>query len=251
MVYYINSIFTFDRVSTDIRELVPDMNTRRRMSRFVKMGVSTAIESLNNFANSVDAIITSTPLGCIADSEKFLNAIIENNEQMINPTPFIQSTFNTVGAQIGLITRNNCYNMTYSHLYISFESAVLDALLRINLGESNNVLVGSIDEVTDTQKILFERLKISNGEFYEGSIFFVISREKGDNTVAKLEMVAGDCIDSGSLKVSESIYNMSFSASAFLFNEAVNIVQQGEKDSLLLINDMAPKESFRLKISRL
>ena len=134
MAYYINSIFTFDRVATDIKELIPDMNMRRRMSRFVKMGVSTAIESLNDFDDNIDAIITSTPLGCIADSEKFLNAIIENNEQMLNPTPFIQSTFNTVGAQIGLITKNNCYNMTYSHLDISFESAVLDAVLRIDLG---------------------------------------------------------------------------------------------------------------------
>lgn len=53
----------------------------------------------------VDAIITATGLGCLADTEKFMNALMDNREQMLNPTAFIQSTFNTVGAQLALLLK--------------------------------------------------------------------------------------------------------------------------------------------------
>lgn len=251
MTYYINNISTFDNLTTDVKLLIPNMNMRRRMSRFVKMGVATGVEALQGFEREVDAIITSTSLGCLTDSEKFLNSIIENHEQGLNPTPFIQSTFNTIGAQIGLITKNHCYNMTYSQRSTSFESAVLDATLRMNLGQAEAVLIGAIDEATTTQCNIFRRLKIADGECYEGAMFFVMSRERGENSIAKMEIIEIDNRAQNYFKVSESRYVSSFSASAFLFGEVTCKIQNGEFSSAVLINDTIENESFRLKISKL
>jgi len=51
----------------------------RRMSRIVRMGLATAHKALEE-ANqpSLDAIISGTAWGCVKDTEKFLETIIEN-----------------------------------------------------------------------------------------------------------------------------------------------------------------------------
>lgn len=138
MKVYVNCITSGAELRSDIKVLIPEMNLRRRMSRVVKSGVAAGIESLLEFGARapIDAIITATGLGCIADSEKFLDGLIAGDETMLNPTPFIQSTFNTVGAQIALLRGLHCYNTTYVHRWTSFENALTDAALRIGAGWS-------------------------------------------------------------------------------------------------------------------
>jgi hypothetical protein len=197
MGYYINCLKQSAALQRDIKELIPNMNLRRRMSRVVKMGVSTAMESLIEFDEygTVDAIITSTWLGCIADSEKFLANIIADKEQMLNPTPFIQSTFNTVGAQIALIRSLKCYNNTFTHRDTSFESILIDAMLRLDSGCAKAVLVGVFDEVTPTVEIILNRLGISKGEKVgEGAVFFVITKERLACSVAAIEALYLDSV---------------------------------------------------------
>ena len=144
MKLYVNCITSGAGLRRDIKELIPEMNLRRRMSRVVKSGVAAGIESLLEFGDraAVEAVVTATGLGCIADSEKFLDSLIANEERMLNPTPFIQSTFNTVGAQIALLRRLHCYNTTYANRWTSFENALTDAALRIGAGLSRAVQIG-------------------------------------------------------------------------------------------------------------
>ncbi|MDP4282756.1 MAG: 3-oxoacyl-ACP synthase, partial [Bacteroidota bacterium] len=97
----------------------------RRMSRIIKMGVTASKICLSDAAlNMPDAIITGTGLGCIEDTEKFLSTMIRNKEEFLTPTSFIQSTHNTVGAQIALILKCHNYNFTYVHRGLSFESGL-------------------------------------------------------------------------------------------------------------------------------
>ena len=65
-------------VVTDIKQLIPDAGMRRRMSRVIKMAVTTAVETLGGVENiaPLDAIITATGWGCLADSERFLRNVI-------------------------------------------------------------------------------------------------------------------------------------------------------------------------------
>ena len=93
-----------------------DPMVSRRMSRIIKMGVCSAMKCLRDSGiSNPDAIITGTGMGCVEDTGKFLVSIFENEEKLLNPTPFIQSTHNTVGASIALILKCHNYNNTYGH----------------------------------------------------------------------------------------------------------------------------------------
>lgn len=174
----------------DYKRIITNATLRRRMSRIVKMGVACGLECISDMpSEKIHGIITATGLGCLADTEKFLNTLIENEERMLNPTPFIQSTFNTIGAQIALFRQIHAYNMTYVHRGLSFESALLDAMLKIWEG-AENILVGAMDEITDSSYIIQQRLGLLKEiQAGEGAQFFLLSRDAGEQPLAEIRAV--------------------------------------------------------------
>ncbi|MDB4497783.1 beta-ketoacyl synthase chain length factor [Gammaproteobacteria bacterium] len=189
-ILYINAFTTHQSVKRSIKELIPNSGMRRRMSAIVKQGVTVGMDCLCDFSDSkeVDAIITSTYLGCIEDTEKFIEIIESTEESLLNPTPFIRSTFNTIGAQIALLCQNKHYNMTYSHGKKSWEQAFLDAALLIAEKDADNVLVGYYDEQTALEDQLCERLSLSIKDlFTSGSFFCVVSSKPSINCLVELE----------------------------------------------------------------
>ncbi|MCX7548905.1 beta-ketoacyl synthase N-terminal-like domain-containing protein [Xanthomarina sp. F1114] len=175
----------------------------RRMAKGIKMGVVASKLSLQEAGlEQVDAVITGTGMGCLRDSEKFLGAIINNNEQYLTPTSFIQSTHNTVGGQIALELQCKGYNFTYVHGSNSFESGLLDAKLQLELDEAQNILVGGVDELGDhTTKLnqIIHHVKEENissldvlssktkgAVFGEGASFFVLSNKKQASSYAEI-----------------------------------------------------------------
>lgn len=187
---YINAISSNSTLITDIKDLIPNALLRRRMSEIVKAGVSAGMECVNTVgAENIDAIITATGLGCIADSEKFLQIVLNNNEELLNPTPFIQSTFNTVGGQIALMCKNHKYNMTYTHRGTSFEAGLLDAVMLIENKEAENVLLGSFDFNIPIMIVLLDQLKPWQGKTLgEGAFFFVLSKNKTSDTIVAIDL---------------------------------------------------------------
>ncbi len=185
---YINFAASDSTLTADIKALIPDAALRRRMSRIVKMGVSVGMACVQQVGVAeIDAIITATGFGCLDDSEKFLRTLIENDESLLNPTPFIQSTFNTVGGQIGLLCKNHCYNMTYTHRGRSFESALLDAILLIQSGEAHCVLLGGFDNNTPSQLKIMERMGLwRHATAGEGAYFFVLSDRPQPEALAQV-----------------------------------------------------------------
>lgn len=175
----------------------------RRMAKGVKNGIVASAMALKDASISeVDAIITGTGMGCIEDSEKFLKAIIDNNEEFLTPTSFIQSTHNTVGGQIALGMQCKGYNFTYVNGANSFESALLDAKMQLENDENASVLVGGIDEhahytmefykvaglIKSDDETNFSVLN-STSEGYvsgEGATFFVLENEKKANSYAEI-----------------------------------------------------------------
>lgn len=175
----------------------------RRMSKIVRMGIVSAKTALDKAGiENPDAIITGTGMGCQADTEKFLNSMIENNEGLLTPTAFIQSTHNTVAGAIALGLQNHETNLTYVHRTFSFESALLDSILLINEGKAKNILLGGFDEITEESwliktKIDFYKKEASNNKNLlndnqvgalagEGSSFFVLSDKKNETTQAEV-----------------------------------------------------------------
>lgn len=173
-------------------------NMLRRMGRAIKMGASAARIAITEAQlDNVDAIISGTGLGCFEDSEKFLLAIINNDEQFLTPTSFIQSTHNTVGSQVALIMKCHEYNYTYTHRGFSFETCVMDALMGLEEGKKN-ILIGGIEEHTPIYVELYrkaKKLNSNNSNSYfegkthgvqmgEGSAFLALSSQKKNASAA-------------------------------------------------------------------
>lgn len=175
----------------------------RRMAKGVKNGiVASTIAMKEAQLEMPDAIITGTGMGCIEDSDKFLKAIIDNNEEFLTPTSFIQSTHNTVGSQIALGMQCKAYNFTYVNAAVSFESALLDAKLQIDADEAQSILIGGVDEMTSYTVSLFKlagfikqdsegtfpilNSKTSGTVFGEGATFFVLENKKTASTYAEV-----------------------------------------------------------------
>jgi 3-oxoacyl-[acyl-carrier-protein] synthase II len=166
----------------------------RRMSRIVKMGVAAAMTCLQNAeVENPGAILTATAYGCLEDSSAFLRRMIEFEETMLSPTAFIQSTHNTVGAQIALLLKCHHYNNTIVHRAFSFENALIesDLLLQEAIGP---VLVGAIDEITDDRHAilsrfgLYKRNEKSSGNIAgEGAAFFLLDKVPGNKAMAVLK----------------------------------------------------------------
>ena len=167
-----------------------DAKSIRRMSRIVKMGVAAAFQCLKEAEVAVpDAIVTGTAYGCLGDTEVFLSRLIEQQEEALSPTAFIQSTHNTVGAQIALMLQCTGYNNTFVHRGFSFESALLDAMMLLQEGEAKTVLTGGLDEITDTSHAILERFGLyKDGAIDgEGATFFLLASEPSSKDRAILE----------------------------------------------------------------
>lgn len=189
-------------VDPNYKDFIPPV-AARRMAKGIKMGVVASKIALSEAGlENVDAIITGTGMGCVRDSEKFVSAILDNDEQYLTPTSFIQSTHNTVGGQIALGLQCKGYNFTYVHSSISFESALLDAKLQLENGEASHILAGGVDE-TGEHTIKVHRLvnhikkekiktfsllnsKTPGAVFGEGANFFVLSNKKSKTAYAQL-----------------------------------------------------------------
>ena len=178
----------------------------RRMGRVVKMSMAASATALKDSGIQMpDAIITGTSMGCVEATEKFLVGMIENEERFLTPISFMQSTHNTVAAQIALQLKCYNYNFTYVHRGFAFESALLDAMLLLEEGSAKNVLIGSHEEVTERNFKVYDRVGAwkkpeegsvdllssdSTGSIAgEGVAFFALSNEANSTSYAKLQGV--------------------------------------------------------------
>ena len=160
----------------DYRTLL-DPKLLRRMSRIIRMGAAAALTCLREAGIATpDAIVTGTAYGCLEDTGLFLKSMIERNEAVLQPAAFIQSTHNTVGAQIALLLGCTGYNNTFVHRGFSFESALLDAVLLLADGEAETVLLGGVDEITETSRELLAGFGQYRRRFAgEGAAFFLLT----------------------------------------------------------------------------
>ncbi len=123
----------------------------RRMSKAVRMGIGASRMAMQQAGvEKPDAMSLGTAMGCLQDTEHFLAKMVTQEEQMLTPTSFIQSTHNTVGGQIALLAGCYGHNLTYVHRGHSFEHAMINAQLYLNDHPTHNILVGGIDELTDS-----------------------------------------------------------------------------------------------------
>ncbi|MBK5272540.1 MAG: beta-ketoacyl synthase chain length factor [Bacteroidia bacterium] len=225
-----------------------DVKLIRRMSRIIRMGVAAAMECLQEANVKVpDAIVTGTAYGCLEDTGLFLTKMVEFNEELLTPTAFIQSTHNTIGAQIGLMLQCNNYNNAFVHRGFSFESALLDGMLLLKEKEAANVLVGAVDEITNISHAILSRMglykqgAVSSLELFknnpiaigskgtiagEGASFFLLANEPSSTDYAKLDGLKTFYKPQGVKEIEEHILSF-LAAPSITFND-IDLVITGK-----------------------
>ena len=172
----------------DFKEHIPIM-AARRMSRIIKRAVTVSQLALRQAEVVLpDAIIFGTGLGCMEDTEKFLNAVLDQEEELLQPAFFIQSTHNTIAAQVAMRLECRGYNNTFVQRRLSFESALLDAYMLFQEGRVQSVLTGGHDELTPSYYRLLDKAGYyTHGFAGEGSTSFVLSNRPCAGSYAILQ----------------------------------------------------------------
>lgn len=173
-------------INPDYKEYI-EPGLLRRMSKILRMSVACSAACLRQSGiEQPDAIVVGTGLGCLLDTEKFLNNALTITG-LLPPTSFIQSTHNTMAGQISLSLGNHGYNMTHTQNSISFENALLDAMLLIDEGEKH-ILVGAADEHIELLDAVSGKLNIkTDSVLTSGASFFTLSAEKPERTLARIQ----------------------------------------------------------------
>lgn len=181
-----------------------DVRQLRRMSRIIKMGIAAGYDALQEAGVQVpNGIITGTSYGCLEDTGIFLTKMIESRENALNPTPFIQSTHNTIGSQVALLLQCQGYNQTYTQRAFSFENTLVDAMMELEDRPGQDLLAGCADEITATSHAILNRFQLysalsDNVELLkanrsstlngEGAVYFVLSGQP-ERAAASIESV--------------------------------------------------------------
>jgi len=169
----------------------------RRMDMLVKRAVALSRQTLKEASiEAPDAIIAGTGLGCIDSVEKFLYSITENGEKFLQPTNFMQSSHNIISSTIAIEMKCHGYNNTYMHRGVSFENALLDAIMQLEKDSVQNVLVGGFDELTNDYYKFFERIGIWDFKIGsspkkkcfagEAAVSMLLGKTKNEHTICEI-----------------------------------------------------------------
>ena len=169
-------------------------NEARRLGKILKRALLVARQTMaESGISQPDAIITGTGLGCIENTEIFLDKLVREGEEFLNPTHFMQSTHNTISSLVAIDAKCHAYNTTYAHKGISFECALHDAFLQLQSGKINSALVGAHDEMTPAYFELLKKggyLGKPNQTFAgETAVAMMLSTEKTENSLCEIEAV--------------------------------------------------------------
>jgi len=183
-----------------VRALEPDYkqfftpNEVRRLGKILKRALLVSRQAmLESGVPQPDAIITGTGLGCIENTEIFLDKLVREGEELLNPTHFMQSTHNTISSLVAIDAKCNAYNSTYAHKGISFECALQDAFIQLNTNKIQTALVGAHDEMTPAYFTILKKagyLGKPNQTFAgETAVAMMLSTEKTEKTMCEIEAV--------------------------------------------------------------
>lgn len=122
----------------------------RRLSGIQHRACQLALAALHRAGiERPDAIVASTALGCLADTELFLAELHDAGDALLSPLPFMRSTHNTMAGQLALMLGCNGPNITHAQGFEGFHAALVETMLLIQEHPEWNVLVLAIDERTD------------------------------------------------------------------------------------------------------
>ena len=91
----------------------------------------------------------------------------------LKPTPFIQSTHNTIASMVAIKLRNHGYNITYSHGTNSWQDAILDVTMQIQLGMLQSALVLEFDELVTGWDEMLQKISSSSYDIAKAQLITI------------------------------------------------------------------------------
>lgn len=155
------------------------LNIIRRVAKYTKMGLYTALECLEN-KKTPSAIIVGTGIGGFLYSEKFLLDMVNSDEKNLSPNSFFQSLHSSLSGMISITTKCYGYNITYVNRGTSFETTIVDAMVKLKEDASQQILIGASDEITENYaKIIKDTAYLNDSSLVpgEGAAFMLVSGE--------------------------------------------------------------------------
>ena len=239
-------------IDPDYKQFFSPMQARRMGPMFKRAMVTSRKVLETSGISCPDAIITGTALGCIGNTESFLDPMCREGESGLSPTAFMQSTHNTIGSMVAIALGCHGYNCTYSQDGVSFESALLDAVMQLETGEAGNALVGAHDEITDNVAHLRDAIEPEGYPFTEGSVAMMlvfggrpddVLCEVADVRILSRPDVALEAIKEYDAEyvmrndVTFSLFGRCGSASGLAVHAAANMIAAGRYSSVLVVNE--------------
>ncbi|MCB0651661.1 MAG: hypothetical protein KDC85_10335 [Saprospiraceae bacterium] len=156
----------------------------RRMDKLSKMGLySSKVCMKDAGVEEVDGIVVGVGQTFSDNPAVILEKLIDNDEGLINPGMFMNSLLSSASGQIALELKCYGYNNTLTQRGFSFESALLDGIMQMEIGECENILVGGLDVVTDTYLELAHEYGYVNSSGFDSGAYF--SNEDNERTVGE------------------------------------------------------------------
>lgn len=138
-------------IPPDFKQYFSPMQLRRlgRMPRMVLAAAAICLDDAG--VSNVDAIITATGYGAQEDMAKFLDEMLDRNEQQLAPASFIQSGYNAMAGLLAMQLKCTGYNNNFVSRGFAFETALHDAVLYLREKEADRVLLGAFDDASPQQ----------------------------------------------------------------------------------------------------
>jgi hypothetical protein len=145
------------------------------MDRMSRYGLYVAGECLAaDPEQPIDGIIVGVGQTFAENPAKMLTDIVRNDEGLINPTSFMNSLLSTAAGQMALHWKCSGYTNTYTQRGFSFESALLDANVRLSENPTEHYLVAGIDIFNE------DYLELATTYGHIGSVAPHVDRQVGE-----------------------------------------------------------------------
>lgn len=196
------------------------LGAMRRADRFTKMAVLAAADAVTDAGLAVApgssdvGIVLASGLGPHATGFRFLDEMLEYGEAAPSPTLFSRSVQNAAASHVALHLGAHGPTVTLTQFHFSFHQALLLASAWLSEGRCAQVLVGATEECGAVlEYVCRERIRLAPGGRIEplrfaaepaavpgeGSVFFVLTRERTSRCYGELEVAQVPSVDEADL----------------------------------------------------
>lgn len=226
-------------IEPDYNGVIPS-SLLRRMSYLVRMTVGISLPLLNKY-DDINGIIFSSSNSGKDKSMRFLEQIVAYNEGTLTPTDFVQSTANCIAGTLGLMGKVTGYNNTHVNQGLTFEAALLDALLLFEEGNTNCLLIGGGEENATANYNVAHKRGLIKKEVIDTSEL-LLSTTKGT--------YAGECVTVFVAEANKSANGVGEIVDVTLFNTVSETELSAQLTSFLQQHDLTVEEIDTLFVGR-